>query len=206
METKSFKTTAVIGLTSGILYGDFGELHELAEWVAGHPIWTHEFADQKLHDRLREKVFGQHPVLRDIHVKGGCYNVDEEIELMERLFGKTLEIARGEHTPGPWRVDETNALGAYGVWTNYATVPGHDGAGYPSQICSVAMDLVGDNREQRDANARLIAAAPDLLDALITMEASHAAHGPCDGNNCSDCHDARDKARAVLGKLKAKRP
>ncbi len=98
METKSFKTTAVVGLTSGILFGDFSELHEVAEWVAGHPIWTHEFADRKLNDRLREKVFAQHPALKDFHAqgsKGGC-DVDLEIEEMERLFGKTLEIARGE--------------------------------------------------------------------------------------------------------------
>lgn len=71
-----------------------------------------------------------------------------------------------KHTPGPWRVDETKALGAYGVWTEYATHPGDDGAGYPSKICSVLQG--GDrriSREQRDANAALIAAAPDLLEA-----------------------------------------
>lgn len=46
------------------------------------------------------------------------------------------------HTPGPWVVDETKALGAYGVWTDGPTHPGHDGAGYPSQICSVITDCL----------------------------------------------------------------
>lgn len=81
------------------------------------------------------------------------------------------------HTPGPWTVDETKALGAYGVWTDYATCPGHDGAGYASQICSVFVNVsIGKNyfggkndgeidQETRGANARLIAAAPDLLAA-----------------------------------------
>jgi hypothetical protein len=69
------------------------------------------------------------------------------------------------HTPGPWTVDTTVALGAYGVWTDYVTHPGHDGAGYGSQICSVLPDSKDISREQRDANARLIAAAPDLLAA-----------------------------------------
>ncbi len=75
-----------------------------------------------------------------------------------------------KHTPGPWRVDETKALGAYGVWTEYATHPGHDKAGYPSQVCSVITDafsLTGDNRDERDANARLIAAAPEMLALLL---------------------------------------
>jgi hypothetical protein len=74
------------------------------------------------------------------------------------------------HTKGPWRVDETKALGAYGVWTDYATHPGHDGAGYPSQVCSMGPTTRSEiTREQRDANARLIAAAPDLLAALRSL-------------------------------------
>lgn len=84
------------------------------------------------------------------------------------------------HTPGPWMVDETNALGAYGVWTDYATHPGHDGAGYGTQICSVTSLSFSlghaERRSQRDANARLIAAAPDLLaaceDALRCLTAA----------------------------------
>lgn len=70
-------------------------------------------------------------------------------------------------TPGPWRVDETKALGAYGVWTDYDVHPGHDGAGYPAQVCSVITVSypVTRDREIRDANARLVAAAPDLLAA-----------------------------------------
>jgi hypothetical protein len=71
-----------------------------------------------------------------------------------------------KHTPGPWIIDETKALGAYGVWTDYATHPGHDGAWYGSLVCSVYPHNRSDvPREQRDANARLIAAAPDLLAA-----------------------------------------
>lgn len=71
-----------------------------------------------------------------------------------------------EHTPGPWRVDETVALGAYGVWTDYATHPGDDGQGYPSEVCSVYRGNTSDfDRPTRNANARLIAAAPQLLAA-----------------------------------------
>jgi hypothetical protein len=74
-------------------------------------------------------------------------------------------------TKGPWRVDETIALGAYGVWTDYATHPGDDGRGYGSQICSVYPSNQSDvPREERDANAHLIAAAPDLYVACKMLE------------------------------------
>jgi len=70
-------------------------------------------------------------------------------------------------TPGPWEVDATVALGAYGVWTGYATHPGHDGAGYPSEVCSVFRGNESDfDQETRNANAALISAAPELLAQL----------------------------------------
>lgn len=70
-------------------------------------------------------------------------------------------------SPGPWVVDRTVALGAYGVWTEYATHPGADGTGYQSEVCSVFRGNESDfDQETRNANAKLIAAAPDLLAKL----------------------------------------
>jgi len=71
------------------------------------------------------------------------------------------------HTPGPWTVEGTVALGAYGVWAG------------PWQICSVLTEsfLTTDgprNRSERDANAKLIAAAPDLLAFAKAHEAWEA--------------------------------
>lgn len=67
------------------------------------------------------------------------------------------------HIPGPWQVDETRAIGAYSVW--------HHTDQASERICSVydgdsEFDL---DRETRDANARLIAASPDLYAACISM-------------------------------------
>lgn len=86
----------------------------------------------------------------------------------------------GAHTPGPWRVDTTKALGAYGVWTDYGTHPGfptdigHESSEqYPDQICSVTTEPFSltnsDRRAERDANAVLIAEAPDLLATLKSV-------------------------------------
>lgn len=104
-------------------------------------------------------------------------------------------------TPGPWRVDETKALGAYGVWTDYPTHPGDDGAGYPSQICSVLPDKRQVSREERDANARLIAACPYLLAACETVIARHdekaraANFATCGCDDCTPLRAAVEKAR-----------
>lgn len=86
-----------------------------------------------------------------------------------------------KHTPGPWRVDTTNAFGAYGVWTDYSTHPGHDGAGYGLQVCSVLTvsfkQTDRETRPERGANARLIAAAPELVAACEAMiEAVDGSH------------------------------
>lgn len=106
------------------------------------------------------------------------------------------------HTPGPWVVDNTNAFGVYGVWTDYATHPGHDGAGYGSQICSMFTESFGqidkNTRAERDANAKLIAAAPDLLAALKSMVEQ--------GDRCNwfaDSLDEEIKAKAVAAIEKA---
>ena len=97
---------------------------------------------------------------------GYCEYEESDGELIKHCSKCAAINARRNHTPGPWRVDATVALGAYGVWTDYATHPGHDGAGYGSQICSMLPTKRTD--KTRDADAKLIAAAPDLLEACQT--------------------------------------
>lgn len=65
------------------------------------------------------------------------------------------------HTPGPWHVDDEGETGEYSdIWI------GTEGGGH-----SIAR--LGDDpqpsHEQRLADARLIAAAPDLLVALVGL-------------------------------------
>lgn len=69
---------------------------------------------------------------------------------------------QGKHTPGPWREGEGGMLSRLNVWA---------GAAY--QIAQVkrfpAADVVRQIRAdaEAEANARLIAAAPDLLEACL---------------------------------------
>lgn len=45
---------AIIGLYTGIVCGPFCDIHELAEKLAGRPIFTHEFANKEFATRLAE--------------------------------------------------------------------------------------------------------------------------------------------------------
>lgn len=48
------REAAIVSAYTGYLIGGFDEMHKYAEEVMGRPIWTHQFADQKLCDALRE--------------------------------------------------------------------------------------------------------------------------------------------------------
>jgi hypothetical protein len=91
-----------------------------------------------------------------------------------------------KHTPGPWRVQATGH--SFVVEANTHT-----------EVISV--DENGDPcrwSEYNEATARLIAAAPDLLEALKLMVAM-AETGMCDFNP----HDeyVMDKAKALIDKV-----
>lgn len=47
---------AFIGAYTGVCFGPFSDIHELAEEVMGRPIWTHEFASEEMFKQLREKL------------------------------------------------------------------------------------------------------------------------------------------------------
>lgn len=64
----------------------------------------------------------------------------------------------GMHTPGPWWVDASR----YG--TIYIEANAVIDKRLQQEICSVGPTESG--REQQESNARLIASAPDLLEAL----------------------------------------
>lgn len=65
-----------------------------------------------------------------------------------------------KHTPGPWRATLVNDTG-WAVGPNTA-----DG---PDYVADVHMLTTGRSDEDSAANARLIAAAPELLDALRAL-------------------------------------
>jgi hypothetical protein len=79
-----------------------------------------------------------------------------------------------KHTPGPWKAQEDlpNKLGReFNIYigTNYKPGGLCDGSRTIAKICGLAITKPGALEVNR-ANAKLIAAAPDLLAALIECE------------------------------------
>lgn len=73
-------------------------------------------------------------------------------------------MSNGNYTPGVWEVEtgEFNVVSHYSIW---AKKP--DGQfGDTFKIADIPRNIIGISFETQLANARLIAAAPDLLEAL----------------------------------------
>ena len=101
---KEFPIEVVVGLASGINLGKFGDIHECAEFIAGHSIWTHEFADKALWKRLRDLVHQQHPQLADVEISTmKPEEVPAVVEQLHERFSKTLTLTKGsgERTENP---------------------------------------------------------------------------------------------------------
>lgn len=82
-------------------------------------------------------------------------------------MSEVLEGTKAKHTPGPWvAVDQGNRLDHLG--TPYVTIFGGKSGGLSvaSVHCVHPGNQPGDLKTARDANARLIAAAPELLAML----------------------------------------
>jgi len=97
METKSFSTPALASLSSGLLLCKFGDMHEAAEYLMGHPIWTHEFASKPFWDQMRSKLLEQHPKLPIDRPEGtGEENWREWLDQLVAELGAELTITKGE--------------------------------------------------------------------------------------------------------------
>lgn len=48
------REAAIITIFTGILIGSFSDAHEYAEEIYGHPIFTHQFAEHSLCEKLKE--------------------------------------------------------------------------------------------------------------------------------------------------------
>ena len=104
-----------------------------------------------------------------------------------------------QHTSGPWRLGKDEMGELHTVWGAQAGVA----------ITSVFDNVFGPDcppQAEATANARLIAAAPDLLAALREMvyAATHlSAMDPTGAHDCTISGDTLAKARAAIAKAVA---
>lgn len=83
-----------------------------------------------------------------------------------------------KHTPGPWESGKAYNTSGGDLWYSVVHSPAKAGTYHTPR----AAEALGVSEEEALANARLIAAAPDLLDALVEClpDLKHyvATHGP----------------------------
>lgn len=93
-------------------------------------------------------------------------------------------MADQRHTPGPWeaRIGDTHTV--IGAWGD--------------SICGMQRNTCSRAHAEQDANARLIAAAPELLEACKLSEAVLAEHEQYDGSEPSRESEAAQACRAAL--------
>lgn len=56
MQRLTKEQAAVLGAYTGIACGPFADIQEYAERVLDQPIWTHQFANRELVEKLKEKA------------------------------------------------------------------------------------------------------------------------------------------------------
>lgn len=93
-----------------------------------------------------------------------------------------------KHTPGPWVADDNEGFSPWSIWSRMAP----SGHGTPGRKVAVVDDCSGHS----DADAQLIAAAPELLEAL------KACAAVCAGEtmNKRGLISALEQARAAIAK------
>lgn len=60
-EAKDFPTAVIASISTGVLLCKFDEMHEAAEYLMGHPIWTHHFASKELWQEMQKTILEQCP-------------------------------------------------------------------------------------------------------------------------------------------------
>lgn len=95
VETREFPTAVIASLSSGFLLCNFSEMHGAAEFLMGHPIWTHHFANKDLWNEMRATIAEQCPGMPGSDADITKENWREKLAEIERDLGTTVRIRKG---------------------------------------------------------------------------------------------------------------
>ncbi len=96
METRDFPTAVIASLSSGTLLCKFSDMHEAAEYLMGHSIWTHHFADKELMKEMRQTIAAQCPGMPMTELEGvTAENYLEYVAKLEGELGAAVKIMKG---------------------------------------------------------------------------------------------------------------
>ncbi|HBN5384579.1 TPA: hypothetical protein MDG15_000070 [Citrobacter freundii] len=102
-------------------------------------------------------------------------------------------------TPGPWRFDENTTFSGDPIFY----VSQDENAKYTPNYSDVSQTCCGENKDIQKANAHLIAAAPELLEALQDFMAESSGNAKSCGHDF-ECICRFDKSRAAIAKALGK--
>lgn len=99
--TKTFSLGAVLTFTTDILLCPFGDFHELAEYMAGEPVWTHQLT--RVASEAKPELLRQHPDLAEITVPelNGEAECAAFLATLAAVYGTEREVSplsREDHT------------------------------------------------------------------------------------------------------------
>jgi hypothetical protein len=95
MTTREFPTAVIASISTGVLLCEFSKMHEAAEFLMGHPIWTHHFADRELLAEMRRTIAEQCPGM-PTEIEGVTKdNYLEKLAEIEKEIGKIVTIRKG---------------------------------------------------------------------------------------------------------------
>jgi hypothetical protein len=111
-----------------------------------------------------------------------------------------------KHTPGPWVLEK--AVGTDDMDCGWSVLPVMVDYKYRGELChlSDAEHIEGITKDERDANARLIASAPDLLEALQEMVREFGYDVVHPNGLVHDEHEAIRSAMAAIAKATGEQP
>lgn len=95
-ETRDFPTAVIASLSSGTLLCKFSDMHEAAEYLMGHQIWTHHFANKELWREMQQTIAGQCPGMPMAEPQGVTKDTYlDYVAKLEAELGKTVTIRKG---------------------------------------------------------------------------------------------------------------
>jgi len=97
-ETRDFPIAVIASLSTGVMLcdGGFSKVHEAAEFLMGHPIWTHHFASKELWADMRRTLLAQCPGLPTDKTEITKDNYRQKLGEIEAEIGPTVTIRKGD--------------------------------------------------------------------------------------------------------------
>jgi hypothetical protein len=94
-ETRDFPTVVIASLSSGVLLCKFSEMHEAAEFLMGHSIWTHQFGSRDFWTEMKKTILEQCPGMPTTAQGVDADNYREFVGRIEAELGATVKIRKG---------------------------------------------------------------------------------------------------------------